>query len=58
MLKKIGLKSPVAMGVSLVCFGVGGLLSGELDWEHSVTAIVSGLGLLGVQLTLPTKTGK
>lgn len=47
MPKDLFANAPMIMGVGLICYGLGGIVTGDLEMDVGVEKIMLGLGLLG-----------
>lgn len=55
MPKELFANAPMIMGVGLVLFGLGGIITGDLELDAGVEKIVVGLGLLGFHVGATAK---
>lgn len=54
MLKKLSGYKTYITGVALICYAVGGVVAGKLDYQKAIETVLLALGLMGIRNSIPT----
>ena len=47
--KKVDGYKTYIIGIAFICYALGGLVAGKLDINAAITAILTGLGIMGIR---------
>ena len=54
-LKNLAGKKTYIVGVGMICYALGGLVSGLIELDHAIQTILVALGIMGIRHGLPIK---
>ena len=54
-LKILDGKKTYIVGIAMICYALGGLVSGLLELDHAIQTILVALGIMGIRHGIPVK---